>query len=65
MDLKNTDEDLENGFNIVICPIWGAKTLDSNWICEHCGWEYDDTLDENLYSSVNKATVREYAYKQK
>lgn len=60
MDLKETDEFKEYGFQVVNCPVCGRETLDSNWVCDYCGWEYDGTLDEDSYSSANKATIREY-----
>lgn len=60
IDLRSTQEYRELGYRIVICPVCGNETLDSYWICQHCGWEYDDTTDENIYSSCNKATIAEY-----
>lgn len=59
-DLRKTQESLELGFQIVNCPVCGQETLDSHWICHHCGWEYDGIADENTYSSCNKATVADY-----
>jgi ribosomal protein L32 len=52
MDLRETVEFKEFGFNIVICPNCGNETLDSHYICPNCGWEYDDLPTE--YSSCNK-----------
>lgn len=60
IDLWSTQEYQELGYRIVICPVCGNETLDSYWICQYCGWEYDDTTDENIYSSCNKATIAEY-----
>ena len=60
MDLKNTDEYKKLGYSIVDCPICGEETLDSHWICENCGWEYDGVTAENDYSSANKSTVKNY-----
>ena len=60
IDLRNTEEYLEYGFKIVLCPVCGRETLDSYWICHHCGWEYDGTTDENEYSSCNKASIADY-----
>ncbi len=58
-DLMNTKEYKDHGYKIVDCPICGWKTLDTHWICFRCGWEYDG-FDEDHYSSVNNATLREY-----
>ena len=59
-DLRATREHLELGYKIVNCPVCGKETLDSHWICGHCGWEYDGITEENEYSSCNKATVADY-----
>lgn len=42
--LKNTPEYRSGMFRIVSCPVCGHPTLDMYWICEHCGWEYDNEL---------------------
>ena len=60
LDLRTTEEYRELGFKIVLCPVCGKETLDSYWICRHCGWEYDGTIEENEYSSCNKATIADY-----
>ena len=59
-DPRATREYRELGFKIVNCPVCGKETLDSYGICRNCGWEYDGTIEENTYSSCNKATVAEY-----
>lgn len=59
-DLRATQEYREMGFKIVTCPVCKKETLDSHWICGHCGWEYDGTAEENAYSSCNKITVADY-----
>ena len=59
-DLRTTREYRELGFKIVNCPVCGKETLDSHWICQHCGWEYEGTIKETEYSASNKATVAEY-----
>lgn len=64
LDLRETDEFKEYGFQVVNCPVCGRETLDSYWVCDYCGWEYDGTLDENSYSSLNKTTIRKYTYKK-
>lgn len=59
-DLRATKEYLELGFKIVNCPVCGKETLDDYFICPNCGWEYDGTTEEEVYSSCNRATVAEY-----
>ena len=54
MDLKETDEFKEYGFQVVNCPVCGRETLDSHWVCDYCGWEYDGIFDEDSYSSLIK-----------
>ena len=60
MDIRNTKEYKEMGYAVVSCPICERETLDSYWICEHCGWEYDGVTDEAAFSAANGATVGEY-----
>lgn len=60
IDLRATREYRELGFRIVQCPVCGKDTLDSWWICQSCGWEYDGTIDENAYSSCNHETIADY-----
>ena len=59
-DLRTTKEYRELGFKIVTCPVCGKETLDNYFICPTCGWEYDGTTEEDVYSSSNQATVAEY-----
>ncbi len=59
-DLRATEEYRELGFNIVQCPVCGEETLDSYWICQHCGWEYDATKAEDEFSFCNQSTVADY-----
>lgn len=59
-DPRATREHLEMGFQIAHCPVCGAETLDSHWLCRNCGWEYDSTTEESEYSSCNMATVADY-----
>ena len=56
-DLRATLEYRELGFKIVKCPVCGKETLDSHWICGHCGWDYDGTTEECEYSSCNNTTI--------
>lgn len=60
IDIRETIEYKEYGYNIVTCPICGHETLDNYWICEHCGWEYDNTCCKDDYSIVNQCTIEEY-----
>lgn len=59
-DLRATQEYREMGFKIIKCPVCGKETLDDYFICPYCGWEYDGTTEEDVYSSCNQATVAEY-----
>ena len=65
IDVRQTKEFLEYGFQIVTCPICQNETLDDFFMCQHCGWEYDGTTEDSDYSSANKATVGEYRDKCK
>ena len=59
--LKNTPEYRSGVFRIVPCPVCGHLTLDMYWICEHCGWEYDNELqNEDEESPANGMSMREY-----
>ena len=46
-------------YSVVYCPVCGQKTLDNYYICRHCGWEYDYSV-ENRFSTANRATLRNY-----
>ena len=59
-DPRTTEEYREFGYKIVNCPVCGKETLDDYFICPNCGWEYDGTVEENEYSSCNKATIADY-----
>ena len=59
MNLKETVEYKELGYKIVKCPVCGKDTLDSHWICDNCGWEYDNTLDEDAHSVCNNMSINE------
>ena len=60
---RTTEEFREFGYKIVNCPVCGKETLDDYFICPNCGWEYDGTVEENEYSSCNKATIAGYRKK--
>lgn len=63
MDIRDTEEYKTHNFSIVTCPICGNETLDSHYICPHCNWEYDGTVEDDEYSSANGDTVKEYKIK--
>lgn len=63
MNIRETPEYKEYGFKIVTCPVCGNETLDMNWICGHCGWEYDNIKSEDEYSAANGSTVKDYREK--
>lgn len=59
--LMETPEYKDYGFKIVECPICGELTLDNNYICSNCGWEYDNApLNEDYYSNANKSTIKDF-----
>lgn len=58
-NVKSISED-DPIYRRTICPICGNETLDSYWICDHCGWEHDGTVEECEYSSPNHCTLGEY-----
>ena len=60
VNLREIVEYKEHGFKIVTCPVCGKETLDSHFICPHCGWEYDGRIRDNEYSFANGMTVKEY-----
>lgn len=62
-NLKDTVEYKEFGFNIVKCPVCGQDTLDNHYVCDNCGWEYDNIYDEDNYSSANSCSIQEYRNK--
>ena len=59
--LHNTPEVRSGMHRIVDCPVCGMKTLDFYWICEHCGWEYNGTTEDEEESDANGMTLTEYA----
>ena len=60
INLRETVEYKECGFQLVRCPVCGKETLDSYFICPHCKWEYDGRTQDDEYSSANEMTVKEY-----
>lgn len=60
MDIRDTKEYQEMGYAVVSCPVCGCETLDSHWICEHCGWEYDGITEEDRFSAANGVTIEGY-----
>lgn len=63
VNLRETIEYKEYGYSIVTCPVCGKETLDNYWICEHCGWEYDNTVTNDNYSFANQCTLEYYKSK--
>ncbi len=60
LELFASKEYQELGYKIVHCPVCGKETLDSYWVCQHCGWEYDGITQEGVFSTCNQATVADY-----
>jgi len=58
--LNDINEQLDNGYRIIKCPVCGNETFNDYSICPHCQWEQDGTINEDLYSSCNKSTIKEY-----
>lgn len=53
-------EQLDSGYHITICPVCGNETFDDYFICPHCGWEHDGTIDSGQFSSANKSSINDY-----
>lgn len=47
-------------FHVINCPVCNHKTLDNYWICNECGWEFDNILLEDIYSPANDSNIKEY-----
>lgn len=60
IDLRDTEEYKEYGFQIVPCPVCGHEMLNNYHICRRCLWEYDGVTEEDEYSDVNQSTVHQY-----
>lgn len=58
--LRNTQEFRSGMFCVVDCPVCGMKTMDMYWICQHCGWEYDGTTEDDEEPDANGMTLAEY-----
>ena len=59
IDLRETPEYKEFGFQIVKCPVCGNETLDSYFICPHCKWEYDGS-EGAVFSDANGCSANVY-----
>lgn len=53
INLNETVEYKEFGFQIIKCPVCQKDTLDNNYICPTCGWEYDGLIDNKEESIAN------------
>lgn len=43
------------------CPICGHYTLGQDWICQHCGWQQDNLIEnDDEYSDSNCCSINEY-----
>lgn len=53
-------EHVEKGYKQITCPVCSNETFDDYFICPHCGWEYDNITDVNVYSTTNKSTIKNF-----
>ena len=53
-------EHVSKWYKKIKCPVCSNETSDDYFICPHCGWEYDNIVDENIYSTTNKSTIKDY-----
>lgn len=53
-------EHVDKGYKIITCPVCSNETFDDYFICPHCEWEYDNIVDENIYSTTNKSTIKDF-----
>lgn len=62
MNIRESKEYLEFGYNIICCPICRHETLDNHFICPTCNWEYDESVVDNdsSYSEANGYSINEY-----
>lgn len=60
LDKFIVSEHLEKGYKKITCPVCLNETFDDYFICPHCGWEYDNIIDENMYSTTNKSTIKDF-----
>lgn len=68
INIRETIEYKELGYQIIQCPICGHETLDNHFICPHCNWEYDDEVEFKTgdeYSIANDCTLNEHLYSYK
>ena len=64
INIRDTVEYKEQGYQIVTCPVCGHETLDSYYICPYCCWEYDGIIDEHTRSLTNgRLNIVEYREK--
>lgn len=60
LDENVIQEHIKQGHNLITCPCCNNETFDDYFICPHCGWEYDGTVEVDVYSSTNKSTIKSY-----
>lgn len=53
-------EHIEKGYKIIECPVCSNETFDDYFICPHCGWEFDNIVDKDVYSTTNKSTIKDF-----
>lgn len=43
------------------CPICGHYTLGQDWVCQHCGWQQDNLIEnDDEYSYSNYCSINEF-----
>lgn len=60
LDQSVIDEQLNSGYQLTTCPVCGNETFDDYFICPHCGWENDGTVNLEEFSTVNNSSIKEY-----
>ena len=44
--------------HITVCPICGKLTFDLDYICNNCGWEYDEYMENNILDDKNMFVMK-------
>lgn len=55
---------IDNGYQVVRCPVCGNEAFDHWAICPHCAWEHDELLN-NGYSYANGSYIWWYKVRYK